>query len=86
MIQSINAALEEMKQQPRRQKEYVKDWRNMIPKGSRWFPGCPGNPSCKDCDGMGYVRLDVPVSHKYFGKIFLCTCVDEINAARARQR
>ena len=24
--------------------------------------------------GMGYLRLDLPVGHRYFGKIFLCEC------------
>ena len=54
----------------------VADWRTMIPQGSRWFPGCPGDPSCKTCEGMGYLRLEgLPIGHPYFGKIVLCDCV-----------
>jgi len=54
----------------------VKDWREMIPSGSRWFPGCPGQPDCKTCEGTGYLRLDgLNISHPYFGKIILCDCV-----------
>lgn len=54
----------------------VKDWREMIPAGSRWFPGCPGQPDCKICEGTGYLRLEpLPISHPYFGKIILCDCV-----------
>jgi hypothetical protein len=55
----------------------VHDWRDMIPPGSRWQPGDPGNPACKICGGTGYVRLELPVGHPKFGKIFLCDCVSE---------
>ena len=54
----------------------VRDWRDMIPSGSRWFPGCPGRPDCKTCEGTGYLRLEpLPIGHPYFGKIVLCDCV-----------
>ncbi|HOU11730.1 MAG TPA: ATP-binding protein [Anaerolineae bacterium] len=33
-----------------------------------------GRPDCPLCQGMGYVRLDVPVDHPSFGKLFPCTC------------
>ncbi len=33
-----------------------------------------GRPDCPLCRGMGYVRLDVPVDHPSFGKLFPCTC------------
>ncbi len=33
-----------------------------------------GKPDCPLCHGMGYVRLDVPVGHPDFGKLFPCTC------------
>jgi len=56
-------------------KKYVHDWREHLPKGSRWNPGDPGNPLCTQCDGTGYVRLDLPLGHPAFGKIFLCSCV-----------
>jgi DNA replication protein DnaC len=33
---------------------------------------------------MGYVRLDVPVDHPHFGKLFPCTCrMDELQARRS---
>ncbi len=54
----------------------VGNWRSMIPNGSRWFPGCPGDPSCKTCEGTGYLRLEgLPIGHPYFGKVVLCDCV-----------
>lgn len=58
----------------------VRDWKQMIPEGSRWFPGSKGNPACKVCLGTGYVRLELenrplPVGHKFFGKLFICDCV-----------
>jgi DNA replication protein DnaC len=34
----------------------------------------PGAPDCPVCHGMGYVRLDVPVGHPHFGKLFPCKC------------
>jgi hypothetical protein len=55
----------------------VRDWRDQLPPGSKWFPGCPGNPACKTCDGTGYVRLELPMSSPYFGKILLCDCVNQ---------
>lgn len=33
-----------------------------------------GDPNCPICKGLGYVRLDVPVGHPLFGKLFPCTC------------
>ncbi|MFP4395775.1 MAG: ATP-binding protein, partial [Anaerolineales bacterium] len=33
-----------------------------------------GDPNCPICRGVGYVRLDVPVHHPDFGKLFPCTC------------
>lgn len=33
-----------------------------------------GDPDCPFCHGMGYVRLDVPVGHPNFGRLFPCTC------------
>ncbi|MGC9346979.1 MAG: ATP-binding protein, partial [Anaerolineae bacterium] len=43
-----------------------------------------GDPDCPICHGMGYVRLDVPVDHPHFGKLFPCTCrMDELQARRS---
>lgn len=61
-------------QQPRAVK-MVKDWHDMIPAGSRWSPGDPGRPDCKTCEGIGYLRVDLPVGHPDFGHLLLCHCV-----------
>ncbi|MBN1260985.1 MAG: ATP-binding protein [Anaerolineae bacterium] len=37
-------------------------------------PALPGDPHCPVCGGLGYVRLDVPVGHPDFGKLFPCAC------------
>ncbi len=29
---------------------------------------------CPICEGLGYVRRDVPVGHPHFGKLFACSC------------
>ena len=58
--------------------QLVRDWRSMIPEGSRWNPGDPGDPNCRECEGTGYVRLDgLPVGHPYFGKIIFCNCTEK---------
>ncbi len=36
-----------------------------------------GRPDCPICHGLGYVRLDVPVGHPDFGKLFPCSCREE---------
>ncbi len=36
-----------------------------------------GRPDCPICHGLGYIRLDVPVGHPDFGKLFPCSCRDE---------
>lgn len=75
---TISEVLNEMKQ-ARNHPKVVKDWRSMIPAGSKWFPGCPGKPDCTQCEGRGYMRLEgLPVGHKYFGKVFLCDCVNRV--------
>ncbi len=33
-----------------------------------------GDPNCPYCDGLGYVRQDVPVGHPDFGKLQVCVC------------
>jgi DNA replication protein DnaC len=34
----------------------------------------PGDPNCKICAGVGYLRQDVPVGHPNFGKLLVCPC------------
>jgi DNA replication protein DnaC len=36
-----------------------------------------GDPECKICHGLGYVRIDVPVGHPDFGKVRPCICRKE---------
>jgi hypothetical protein len=62
----------------------VKSWREMLPPGSRWNPGDPGDPNCKVCDGTGFVRLDLPVNHPQFGKVHYCDCVNDEKLQRMR--
>jgi hypothetical protein len=50
------------------------------PPGSRWQKGDPGDPACEICEGTGYVRFDLPVGHEFFGRIFLCECVEKRRA------
>ena len=34
----------------------------------------PGNPDCPICQGIGFLRHDLPVGHPDFGKLSICTC------------
>lgn len=72
-MKRISEFIAEM-QQPKTVK-LVRNWKDMIPQGSRWNPGDPGNPACKVCQGVGYLRVDLPVGHPDFGKLLLCECV-----------
>jgi len=74
---TISEVIAEMKRY-RNSPQLVRDWREMIPKGSRWYPNDPGDPACKECEGTGYLRIDgLPIGHPYFGKIVLCDCTRE---------
>ena len=43
-----------------------------------------GDPKCPICHGIGYIRLDVPVHHPDFGRLFPCPCrLDELQSKRA---
>jgi len=42
----------------------------------------PGDPNCKICGGLGYVRQDLPVGHPDFGKMQICVC-RQLNVERA---
>ena len=57
--------------------QYVANWRDYVPKGSKWDPGSPGKPDCTVCKGLGYLRQDLPVGHPLFGKLWLCDCVPD---------
>ena len=34
----------------------------------------PGDPNCPICEGVGYLRTDLPIDHPDFGKLDLCVC------------
>jgi len=34
----------------------------------------PGDPACPICEGVGFIRQDVPVGHLEFGKMHVCAC------------
>ncbi len=34
----------------------------------------PGDPACKICAGVGYLRQDLPLGHPDFGKLQVCSC------------
>jgi hypothetical protein len=75
-MKSISEVMDEMKGARRNSPQLVRDWREMIPDGSRWHPGDPGDPKCTTCEGTGYLRIEgLPVTHSYFGKLVLCDCV-----------
>lgn len=40
-------------------------------------------PACPICDGAGWLRLDVPLGHPSFGRLFKCECTQR-SAERAR--
>jgi len=73
-MKSIGELLTELNIRKSGQK-MVRDWKSMLPVGSRWHPGDPGDPACQICEGIGYLRVDLPVGHPDFGKLLLCYCV-----------
>ena len=76
-VTTIKDVLSEM-HTPSGSPQLVRDWKSLIPPGSRWHPNDPGDPNCKDCEGTGYIRLDgLPVGHKHFGEIIFCHCAAE---------
>ena len=74
-LRLINEVLAELRQEHFNPKD-DEEWRKALPPGSRWQPGYPGDPACKICEGTGFLRLDLPVGHRYFGQVFLCECTE----------
>ena len=77
-ILPIGEVIERLKEQARKSHTKIRvvdDWKDRIPAGSKWFPGCLADPACQYCQGMGYVRLELPVWHPQFGKVHLCDCM-----------
>lgn len=46
----------------------------------------PGDPNCPNCHGLGYFRLDLPITHPDFGKVHLCECRQSQVGQQVRQR
>ena len=46
----------------------------------------PGDPNCLICNGIGYLRHDLPITHPDFGKITPCSCRSEEITQSARTR
>ena len=45
-----------------------------------------GDPACTLCNGLGYLRRDLPVGHPEFGKISICECRHRSVADQVRNR
>jgi len=41
---------------------------------------------CAECNGAGYYTLAVPVSHRDFGKLVPCACLERLREQRAQQQ
>ena len=68
--------LKEIREANRLKKDkYILNWRENLPEGSQWFPGSTGLPTCQLCNGLGWLRQDLPVGHPEFGKLVKCDCV-----------
>ena len=67
---------------PKLPHNYVRDWREYVPKESHWTPGSPGDPGCRTCLGTGWLRDDLPLGHPQFGKLQACDCQAKMKARR----
>lgn len=45
-----------------------------------------GDPECPICGGIGWVRLDLPITHPDFGKMQVCECRQSKVAHQSQQR
>ena len=45
-----------------------------------------GDPNCPICGGLGWVRLDLPITHPDFGKMQVCECRKAKVAQQSQQR
>lgn len=82
--QTIGFALQNMKAS-KQMRRLVHNWQELVPADSMWEPGMPGQPDCKECKGLGYIRIGgLAITHPYFGKLFLCSCVKPETIARAK--
>ncbi len=50
------------------------------------YPLTPGDPNCPLCQGVGFVRQDLPIGHPNFGKIQICSCRQKEVASNEQQR
>jgi hypothetical protein len=77
----LRAELEAARNDPRLQRHS----RAHLPKGSLWTLQSPGDPDCPICMGLGFIKFDVPIDHRYFGKLFYCYCVPPDNGRVEKQ-
>jgi DNA replication protein DnaC len=45
-----------------------------------------GDPNCPHCNGIGYLRRELPIDHPKFGRIEICSCRDAAVRDRIRSR
>ncbi len=75
MAKTAIEVIQEMKAYKQGGNRLVNNWSDYIHSDTKWFPGSRADPKCQLCEGMGYVRFDLPLGNPNFGKIFECECV-----------
>lgn len=84
-METLNSVLARLRQ-PQETRRMVADWSATLPDGSRWFPGASGDATCPACKGLGYMRLNLPLGHPSFGKLYVCECAEaKVEAAQANR-
>lgn len=83
--QTLSEALADVPINAPRQR-LVDNWKEMVPPGSMWRPGYPGDPNCSKCLGLGYIRMDLPIHAPMFGRLIICDCVKEPARSDMAQR
>ena len=73
-MQTLGEVISDMKTE-QRQAHFFASPKVSLPEGSKWQPGCVGNPACKKCWGLGYLSPDLPHYHPKFGALVFCDCV-----------
>jgi hypothetical protein len=74
-MSNLSSELQKVREVNRqREKQYVANWKELLPDGSQWWPGSTGKPGCKVCNGIGWVREDHPFGHPQFGRLLPCEC------------
>jgi len=76
-MESLHSAINRIQGNRSESRRLVDDWQSTLPADSRWRPGDLGEPACPVCHGIGYVRVEAPVGHPLFGKLFVCDCAEQ---------